>query len=112
MLEKEALKMSVEFEKTVLEKFDKIDQRFASMDAEIKDFREEMQQEFWAVRTEIQTSSDVTNQKIDALSDRVGNVESIVKERWDVPDLKIRLETLDEVVGEHSQQFAKLFSAD
>ena len=114
--------MSGEFEEKVLSKldamdqrldamdqrFDAMDQRLGAMDQTLQSFREEVNQEFWAVRIEMQVSMDKVGQKIEKLDDRVGKLESVIRKDWDVPNLKIMLNETMEKVGTHSQQIREI----
>ena len=90
------------------QRFDAMDQRLGAMDQTLQSFREEVNQEFWAVRIEMQVSMDKVGQKIEKLDNRVGKIESVIRKDWDVPNLKIMLNETMEKVGTHSQQIREI----
>ena len=90
------------------QRLDAMDQRFDAMDQTLQSFREEVNQEFWAVRIEMQVSMDKVGQKIEKLDNRVGKIESVIRKDWDVPNLKIMLNETMEKVGTHSQQIREI----
>ena len=101
-------KWSESFEEKVLLKFDAIDQRFDAMDRRSDTFEEKILSEFAAVREEMQDNANRINKRIDRLDDRVKSLESIVRKRFDIPELKDRMDATELVVGRHSEQINQL----
>lgn len=90
------------------QRFEAIDQRFEAMDRRFDTFEEKMLSEFAAVREEMQDNSNKINKRIDRLDDRVKSLESIVRKRFDIPELKDRMDATELVVGRHSEQINQL----
>ncbi len=100
--------MSAEFEREVLERFDAMDKRFDSMEKKFDEFRDDVKTEFFMVRTEMEANFKRVDEHIDKLDERVHNVEVICRDRFDVTDIRARLDMTEKVVGEHSEQIREL----
>ena len=100
--------MSAEFEKEVLARFDAMDKRFDALDKRLDEFQDDVKTEFTMVRTEMEYVSKQVNDRIDKLDERVHNVEIICRDRFDVTDIRDKLDMTMKVVGEHSEQIRKL----
>ena len=99
-------KMVSLFEK-VDERFAKIDQRFDAMDQrfDAMDQRfDDLETDVAMIRVEMNHGYNELSGKIDGLDKRVGHIESVIQERWDIPEIKTRLEAVETVVQSHSDK--------
>ena len=79
--------------KEMRQNFSEMNQRIETMDRKFDDLKENMGIEFKAVRTEMDYGFKQVDKKIDGINERLQNVEHIVGQRWNIPDLTDRLES-------------------
>ena len=88
-------------------RFDGLEKRFDGLENRFDEMKEYMEDEFRMVRVEIQHESDENRKLIEKLDERVGNLESIANERWNVNDYIARLQAVETVTTIHSGQIKK-----
>ena len=81
----------------VNKRFDDVDKRFDDVDTELK-----------MIRIEMQSESARLQGSIANLDNRVCNMEILAREKWDVPELKDRMDMTEQVVSKHSDQIRVL----
>ena len=89
-----------QLEEKMVSLFEKVDERFAKMDQRFDDLETEVA----AMHVEMNHGYKELNGKIDGLDKRVGHIESVIQERWDIPEIKTRLEAVETVVQSHSDK--------
>ena len=114
--------MSVEFEEKVLSKLDSLEKRsdefvarFDSLEKRTDALEEKMLEgfdsitcEIAAVEEEMQLNSNEINSKIKKMDGRIQEMNGILKERFDLPKLRDRMDAMEYVVGKHTDQINQL----
>lgn len=101
---------------SVDKRFEEMDKRFEEMD---KRFEEKLDKRFDKFSVDISvelrnvyeligSSHSELSKRIDKLEERVGKVETILSDRWEIPDLKFKVDAIEIEVRKHSDQIARL----
>ena len=85
-------------------RFDEVDKRFEGIDKRFDDVDTELKM----IRFEMQSESSRLQESIANLDNRVSNLEILATEKWNVPELKDRMDTVEHVVSKHSEQIRAL----
>ncbi|MCR5221484.1 MAG: hypothetical protein K6D90_01280 [Lachnospiraceae bacterium] len=117
--------MSVEFETKVLSvleqiylKFDEIDKRFEQIDKRFEEQEQKFELKFIELDKKIESRTDMLMQyiyenhqlsmqilnKVNEMDERLQNVETIVKQRWQIPELSDKVDVLYYEVEKHTER--------
>lgn len=124
--------MSVEFETKVLsaleqiflkfkeidERFEQIDKRFEQIDKRFEEQEQKFELRFIELDKKIESKTDMLMQyiyenyqltmqirdKVNEMDERLQNVETIVKQRWQIPELSDKVDVLYYEVEKHTER--------
>ncbi len=86
---------------TMDRRFDSMDQRFEGIEIDIKMIRIEMQEESNRIK-------DIIHNEVQRLDERIHNLEVSDREKWNVPELRDRMDMLEVIVAGHTDQIKAL----
>ena len=97
-------KHSAEFEEKVLAKFDEIDKRFEGIDKKFEGKFKELDKKIENNTDMIMNHLYVMSKTMTGMDDRLRNVESIVSQRWNLPEVSERVNALEYEVAKHTDR--------
>ncbi len=98
--------MSAAFENKVLSSFEQIEKRFEQMDQRFDQMDQKIEDRTDMIMNYIYDLSQDTKsirKKVDSMDQRLQTVESIVKQRWDIPKLTDKVDALGYEVEKHTE---------
>ncbi len=92
-------------------RFDEVDKRFDGVETRLDGVEsrlENVEMEIKAIRVEADTESRSIRGMIQKLDNRIEKLETIAKEKWNIPEIGYHLDAVDIVIKKHTDQIRAL----